>query len=118
MTRQPAPNHTELTVLFEFDLEAEEQEPLQQVLAGLVPEVLGQQPGLLSARVLKSRDGRKMLAHLLWQSLEAFENFRHDDHTQRRITTVLGPYGPELRVYDTVLTAGRDPSTFRPAPSR
>jgi heme-degrading monooxygenase HmoA len=118
MIRQPAPNHTELTVLFEFDLEPEEQEPLQQVLAGIVPEVLGQQPGLLSARVLKSRDGRKMLAHLSWQSLEAFESFRADEDTQRRITTVLGPYGPELRVYDTVLAAGRDPSSCRPAPSR
>jgi heme-degrading monooxygenase HmoA len=118
MTRQPAPNHTELTVLFEFDLEPEEQEPLQQVLAGLVPEVLGEQPGLLSAHVLRSRDGRKMLAHLCWQSLEAFESFRDDEHTQRRITTVLGPYGPGLRVYDIVLAAGRDPLTFRPVPSR
>jgi hypothetical protein len=59
-----------------------------------------------------------MLAHLSWQSLEAFENFRDDEDTQRRITTVLGPYGPGLRVYDIVLTAGRDPATSRPAPSR
>ncbi len=117
MTLQVAPGGDELTVLLEFDVEPEEQAPLRQALTGIIRNVLVRQPGLVSAQVLVSRDGRKALTSLGWVSLDAFETFRDDEEEQRRIRAVLGSYGPRLRVCDIVLTVvGGEPSRVAPAP--
>jgi heme-degrading monooxygenase HmoA len=119
MPAQLATDHEELTVLLEFDVEPEEQEPLRQALDWAIPEVLDRQPGLIAAHVLVSRDGRKVLTYLVWTSLDAFEAFRDDEAEQRRIRAVLGPYGPRLRVYDVVLAAvGPGSSSAQPGPTR
>jgi quinol monooxygenase YgiN len=113
MTLQFAPDHGRLTALVEFDIEPEEQEPLRQALSAVVPDVLCRQPGLISVHVLVSRDGRKLLTHLDWTSLETFETFRDDEDEQRWIRALLGPYGPRMRVYDIVLAALGPPTPER-----
>lgn len=101
-----SPDFDLLTVILEFDIEAEEEEPLRAGIERLIREVFSGQPGFVSAHLHLSRDHRKVLTYLQWESLEAFERFRDDDETQRRIRPVIGPYGPKQRVVDIVLTAG------------
>jgi hypothetical protein len=99
------PERNGLTVIFEFDIEAEEQQPLRVAIERLIREVVSRQPGFVAANLHVSRDGRKVLNYLQWESLEAFERFRDDEDKQRRIRSVIGPYGPKRRVYDVVFTA-------------
>jgi heme-degrading monooxygenase HmoA len=102
--RTPWPNS--LTVIVEFDIEAEEQRPLREGIERLTREVTSKQPGFVGAYLHVSRDGRRVLHFVEWDSLEAFERFRDDDDVQRRISQVIGPYGPKTRVYDVVTTTG------------
>lgn len=99
------PGHDVLTVVFEFDIEPEEQQPLCEAVMRLVGDIVSRQPGFVSANLHLSRDGRKVLNYLQWESLEAFERFRDDDEAQRRIRAVIGPYGPKPRVHDIVFAA-------------
>lgn len=93
-----------LIVIFEFDIETEEQQPLREGIERLIRKVVSRQPGLVAANLHVSRDGRKALSYLQWESLEAFERFRDDDDKQRQVRSVIGPYGPKPRVYDVVFT--------------
>lgn len=115
MTMRISPGSDLLTVIFEFDIEAEEQQPLREGVERLIREVLSRQPGFLAAQLHVSRDQRKVLNYLQWESLEAFERFCGDEDEQRRIRPVIGPYGPKQRVYDVVFAAGtaRSPCTER-----
>lgn len=99
------PERNALTVIFEFDIEAEEQQPLRVGIERLIREVVSRQPGFVAANLHVSRDGQKVLNYLEWESLEAFERFRDDEDKQRRIRSVIGSYGPKPRVYDLVFTA-------------
>jgi heme-degrading monooxygenase HmoA len=94
-----------LTEIHEFDLEPEEEEPLRHGIERLVRDIVISQPGFVSASLHVSRDGRKVLAYLQWESLEALERFRDDEQSQRHIRPVIGPYGPRSRVFDVVFTA-------------
>jgi quinol monooxygenase YgiN len=107
-----------LTVILEFDIEPEEEEPLRGGIEELLPSVVNRQPGLLAASVHVSRDGRRVLTFLQWESVEAFERFRDDEEVQRRIRPIVGPYGATTRVYDVVLVAdGTNPSPTRGSPT-
>jgi heme-degrading monooxygenase HmoA len=101
------PERNALTVILEFDIEAEEQQPLREAIERLIRDVVSKQPGFVAANLHISRDGRKVLNYLEWESLEAFERFRDDDDKQGRIRSVIGPYGPKPRVYDVVFTEDR-----------
>jgi heme-degrading monooxygenase HmoA len=107
MTTRTSPDSDLLTVILEFDIEAEEQQPLREGVERLIREVLSTQPGFVAAHLHVSRDQRKVLNYLQWASLEAFERFCGDEDEQRRIRPIIGPYGPKQRVYDVVFTAGR-----------
>jgi heme-degrading monooxygenase HmoA len=91
-----------LTVIFEFDVEPDEQQPLRASIEALVRDIVSRQPGFLSADLHLSRDGRKVLNYFQWETLEAFERFRADETAQSRIRPVIGPYGPTPRIYDIV----------------
>lgn len=92
-------------VIFEFDIEPEEQQPLREGIEQLVRDIVSRQPGFVSANLHVSRDGRKVLNYFQWESLEAFEKFRNDEDKQSKIRPVIGPYGPKPRIYDIVYSA-------------
>jgi quinol monooxygenase YgiN len=94
-----------LTVIFEFDVQPEEQQPLREGIERLVRDIVSHQPGFLSADLHLSRDGRKVLNYFQWESQEAFDRFRADEAHQSRIRPVIGPYGPTPRIYDVVFSA-------------
>jgi heme-degrading monooxygenase HmoA len=102
MNTTNAADREALTVIFEFDVEVEEQQPLCEGIERLIREVVSRQPGFVAGNLHVSRDGRKVLNYLQWESLEAFERFRDNEDKQRQIRSVVGPYGPKPRVYDVV----------------
>jgi heme-degrading monooxygenase HmoA len=108
MTMRISPDSDLLTVVLEFDIEAEEQQPLRAGVERLIREVLSRQPGFVAAHLHVSRDHRKVLNYLQWESLQAFERFCGDEREQRRMRPIIGPYGPRQRVYDVVFAAGRN----------
>ena len=99
------PDNDVLTVVFEFDVEPDEQPRLSEAIQGLVDGIVRHQPGFVSANLHLSRDGRKVLNYFQWESLDAFERFRDDEDAQRRIRPVIGPYGPTPRICDIVHAA-------------
>lgn len=113
MSVRTSPDSDLLTVIFEFDIEAEEQQPLREGVERLIREVLSRQPGFVAAHLHVSRDHQKVLNYLQWESLEAFERFCGDEDEQRRMRPIIGPYGPRQRVYDVVYVTG----TQRPPPT-
>jgi hypothetical protein len=94
-----------LTVILEFDIEAVEERPLRTGIERVIREVLSGQFGFVAGHLHVSRDHRKVLNYLQWESLEAFERFRDDEDTQRLIRPVIGPYGPKQWVVDIVFAA-------------
>lgn len=93
------------TVIFEFDVEPEQQPRLRDGIERLVAEIVSKQPGFIAAHLHLSQDGRKVLNYFQWESQEAFEAFRSDEEKQRVIRQVIGPYDPKPRVYDIVYSA-------------
>lgn len=91
-----------LTVIFEFDVEPEEQRALRAGLERLLNDIISGRPGFVSANLHLSRDGRKVLNYVQWESLDAFERFLDDEDVQRRIRPVIGPYAPTPRIHDIV----------------
>ena len=90
------------TVIFEFDVEPEQQQELSGKIQGLVREIVSKQPGFLASHLHLSTDGKKVLNYLQWESQEAFNAFRQDEGKQQQIRPVIGPYGPKPRAYQIV----------------
>jgi heme-degrading monooxygenase HmoA len=108
------PDGDGLTVIYEFDVDPQEQQPLREGIEQLVRDVISRQPGFISADLHLSRDGGKALTTVRWESLEAFERFRDGEEHRSKIRPVITSYGPRSRVYDLVfVAAGR---TDLPAP--
>jgi heme-degrading monooxygenase HmoA len=99
------PGSRGLTVIYEFDVEPEEQQPLRDGIEQLLRDVLSHRPGFVSAALHVSRDGGKALTTVRWESLEAFERFRDGEEHQSKIRPVITSYGPRSRVYDLVFVA-------------
>jgi heme-degrading monooxygenase HmoA len=53
-----------------FTVRPENQDALIACMREGVPPTM---PGLMSAKLLKSRDGTRVINHMLWESREAFE---------------------------------------------
>lgn len=94
-----------LTVIFEFDIEADQQQELSEKIQQLVRDIVSKQPGFISANLHLSTDGQKVLNYFQWESQQAFDAFRQDEEKQQQIRPVVGPYGPKPRVYDIVYSA-------------
>ena len=56
-------------------------------------------PGLLSVKLLKSRDGTKVINHMLWESREAFKQAMAENpeiaSTRRRVHELIEGAGPD-----------------------
>ena len=98
-------DHSVFTVIFEFNVEPEQQQELSEKIQGLVREVVSEQPGFLASHLHLSTDGEKVLNYFQWESREAFDAFRQDEGKQQQIRPVIGPYGPMPRAYEIVYTA-------------
>lgn len=96
-----------LTVVLEFDIEPEEEGPLREGTEEFLRSIVTRQPGFVGTSVHVSRDARKVLTFLWWESLDAYERFRDDEQLQRKVRPIVGPYGPTTRVYDVVFSTGR-----------
>jgi trehalose/maltose hydrolase-like predicted phosphorylase len=114
-TYEGAPDSTlgDVTPLLAYPLgvpmsERAKRSQLEQAVERLIREVLSRQPGFVAAHLHVSRDHRKVLNYLQWESLQAFERFCGDEGEQRRIRPIIAPYGPRQRVYDVVFAAGRN----------
>ncbi|MDX1546297.1 MAG: antibiotic biosynthesis monooxygenase family protein [Rhodothermales bacterium] len=94
-----------LTVIFEFNVEPEQQEELSEKIQRLVREIVRHQPGFLASHLHLSTDGKKVLNYFQWESREAFDAFRQDEAKQQQIRPVVGPYGPQPRLYEIVYSA-------------
>ena len=94
-----------LTVIFEFDVEPEQQKELSEKIQRLVREIVSKQPGFLASHLHLSTDGQKVLNYFQWESREAFDAFRQDEAKQQQIRPVVGPYGPKPRMYEIVYSA-------------
>jgi heme-degrading monooxygenase HmoA len=99
------PHGDGLTVIYEFDVDPQEQQTLREGLEQLICEVISRQPGFVSADLHLSRDGGKALTTVRWESLEAFECFRVGEEHRSKIRPVITSYGPRSRVYDLVFVA-------------
>lgn len=95
------------TVIFEFNVEPDQQEELSQGIQQLVDEIVSKQPGFISANLHLSTDGEKVLNYFQWESKEAFDAFRGNEEAMSQIQPVIGPYGPQPRVYDIVYSLAR-----------
>lgn len=93
------------TVIFEFEVEPEQQQELAGKIQGLVREIVSKQPGFIAAHLHLSKDGEKVLNYFQWESREAFDAFRQDEDKQQHIRPVVMPYGPKPRVYEIVFSA-------------
>ena len=94
-----------LTVIFEFNVDPEQQRELSPKIQRLVRDIVSKQPGFLASHLHLSTDGQKVLNYLQWESREAFDAFRQDEEKQQQIRPVIGPYGPKPRVYEVVFSA-------------
>lgn len=64
----------------------ENQDKVVEALRGLGP--IGEVPGLLSLQLLRSADGTKLVNHMRWESLEAFQRANQDPRVLAAITEV------------------------------
>lgn len=94
-----------LTVIFEFNVQPEQQKELSEKIQRLVREIVRHQPGFLASHLHLSTDGEKVLNYFQWESREAFDRFRQDEEQQQQIRPVIGPYGPKPRTYEIVYSA-------------
>lgn len=94
-----------LTVIFEFNIEPEQQRELGEKIQRLVGEIVSKQPGFVSAHLHLSTDGRKILNYFQWADQEAFDRFRQNEAAQQQIRSVISQYGPRPRAYDIVYSA-------------
>ncbi|THH36303.1 antibiotic biosynthesis monooxygenase family protein [Neolewinella litorea] len=90
------------TVIFEFQVEPRQQKELSEKIQGLVHDIVCRQPGFISSHLHLSTDGEKVLNYFQWESKAAFDSFRQDEDKQQHIRPVIGPYGPQPRVYEIV----------------
>jgi heme-degrading monooxygenase HmoA len=72
----------------------------QDALVTLMREgVSTDMPGLLSVKLLKSRDGKKVINHMLWASREAFKQAMTENPeiaaTRRRVHELIDGAGPD-----------------------
>ena len=94
-----------LTVIFEFNVEPEQQQELSEKIQRLVREIVRHQPGFVASHLHLSTDGEKVLNYFQWESREAFDTFRQDQEKQQQILPVVMPYGPKPRIYEVVFSA-------------
>lgn len=93
------------TVIFEFDIQPDQQQPLSSGIQNVLRDVVSRQKGFISANLHLSTDGEKVLNYFQWESQEAFLNFRNDEEKQRLVRPVIGPYGPKPRICQITYTA-------------
>jgi heme-degrading monooxygenase HmoA len=77
------------TLVTVFAVEPENQQKLVDVLKGGTDEFFSQAPGFISASVLKSKDGRRVINYSQWRSTDDVAAFRQAPY--------FGPYIQRLK---------------------
>jgi heme-degrading monooxygenase HmoA len=95
------------TVIFEFEIQPDQQEEISAAIQQLLSEVVSTQPGFISAHLHLSTDGGKVLNYFQWESQDAFNTFRANEEAMSQIQPVIAPYGPMPRVCEIVYSAVR-----------
>lgn len=88
-----------LTVTVEFNLPAEDQDDLIEMVAGFIENFVKSQHGFVSASLHRSKDGEKVLNYAQWTGREAFEAFGAEFREHETGKKILA-YDPDITVWD------------------
>jgi heme-degrading monooxygenase HmoA len=102
-------DHGGVLIINIFSVRPENQQALVECMREGVPSDM---PGLLSTHLLRSRDGTKVINHMLWESEEAFRQAVRDNPTiaatRRRVHELIENAAPDAYEVIDIRRPARD----------